>query len=203
VSTATANLAMKPKSLLLIFGGMTLSFALILGVMLAAVSPDPKPRRKTTRARVVEETSAPRPTTARPRPAPRPRPQSKAPPAVPVAEEPPTIASETLPAPIAPAPPAERQTPIAPNKVAMQQLGSLKKDLKRELQALKKDRDAMLKSLAQALVALPAAEIAREITVLDDRSATTVLRQFSPQVRGKVLSRLEPKRAQKLKRRLK
>ena len=198
MSTATANIAMKPKSLLLIFGGMTLSFALILGVMLAAVSPDPKPRRKTTRARVVEETSAPRPTTA-----PRPRPQSAAPPAVPVAEEPPNIASETLPAPIAPAPPAERQTPIAPNKVAMQQLGSLKKDLKRELQALKKDRDAMLKSLAQALVALPAAEIAREITVLDDRSATTVLRQFSPQVRGKVLSRLEPKRAQKLKRRLK
>ena len=190
MSTATANIAMKPKSLLLIFGGMTLSFALILGVMLAAVSPDPKPRRKTTRARVVEETGAPRP-------------QSKAPPAVPVAEEPPNIASETLPAPIAPAPPAERQTPIAPNKVAMQQLGSLKKDLNRELQALKKDRDAMLKSLAQALVALPAAEIAREITVLDDRSATTVLRQFSPQVRGKVLSRLEPKRAQKLKRRLK
>ena len=202
MSTATANLAMKPKSLLLIFGGMTLSFALILGVMLAAVSPDPKPRRKTTRSRVVEEASAPRPTTARPRPA-RPRPQSKEPPAVPVAEAPPTIASETVPAPIAQAPPAERQTPIAPNKVAMQQLGSLKKDLKRELQALKKDRDAMLKSLAQALLALPAAEIAREITVLDDRSATTVLRQFSPQVRGKVLSRLEPKRAQKLKRHLK
>ena len=201
MSTATANLAMKPKSLLLIFGGMTLSFALILGVMLAAVNPDPKPRRKTTRARVVEETSAPRPTTARPRPA-RPRPQSKAPPALPVAEEPPNIASETVPAPIAQAPPAERQTPIAPNKVAMQQLGSLKKDLKRELQALKKDREAMLKSLAQALLALPAAEIAREITVLDDRSATTVLRQFSPQVRGKVLSWLEPKRAEKLKRRL-
>ena len=56
---------MKPKSLLLIFGGMTLSFALILGVMLAAFSPDPKPRRKTTRARVVEEASAPRPTVGR------------------------------------------------------------------------------------------------------------------------------------------
>ncbi len=196
---------MKPKSLLLIFGGMTLSFALILGVMLAAVGPDPKPRRNTTRAHVVEETSAPRPTTAAARTGPRsrPRPQRKAPPTVPVAEEPPTIASETLPAPIAHAPPTARQVPIAPNKVAMQQLGSLKKDLKRELQALKKDRDTMLKSLAQALVALPTAEIARELTVLDDRSATTVLRQFSPQVRSKVLSRLEPKRAQKLIRRLK
>ena len=67
MSTATANLAMKPRSLLLIFGGMTLSFALILGVMLATVGPDPKPRRKTTRSHIVEQTSAPRPTT---RPAP-------------------------------------------------------------------------------------------------------------------------------------
>ena len=84
----------------------------------------------------------------------------------------------------------------------MQQLGSLKKDLNRELQALKKDRNAMLKSLAQALMALPTAEIAQEITVLDDRSATIVLRQFSLQVRGKVLSQLELRRAQKLKKRL-
>jgi len=52
-------------------------------------------------------------------------------------------------------------------------------------------------------VAMPPAEIAREIGAIDDPSAAQVLRQFSPQVRGEVLSRLEPRRAQRLKKRLK
>lgn len=204
MSIAAANIAMKPKALLLIFGGMTLSFTLILGVMLAVVVPDPEPRRKSIRMRIVEENSAPRPATASSRPILRQRLQqeSKTPTTLPIAEKLPTLTSETLPAPTAQAPPTESQTPVAPNKLAMQQLGSLKKDLNRELQALKKDRNAMLKSLAQALMALPTAEIAQEITVLDDRSATIVLRQFSLQVRGKVLSQLELRRAQKLKKRL-
>ena len=204
MSIATANIAMKPKALLLIFGGMTLSFTLILGVMLAVVGPDHEPRRKSIRVRIVEETSEPRPATAPARPVLRQRLQqeSETPTTESIAEKPPTLTSETLPTPVAQAPLTERQTPIAPNKLAMQQLGSLKKDLNRELQALKKDRNAMLKSLAQALMALPTAEIAQEITALDDRSATTVLRQFSPQVRGKVLSQLEPGRARKLKKRL-
>lgn len=85
----------------------------------------------------------------------------------------------------------------------MQQLTTLKQDLNRELQALKKDRDAMLKALAQSLVVLPPKEIAQEISAFDDRSAVIILRELSPKARGKVLEHIETKRAQKLKKRLK
>ena len=85
----------------------------------------------------------------------------------------------------------------------MNQLGTLKQELGRELKALKKDRDAMLKVLAQSLVALPTKEIALEVAALDDQSAIFLLRQFSAEARNKVLTQLKAKRAQKLKKHLK
>ncbi len=85
----------------------------------------------------------------------------------------------------------------------MNQLGTLKQELGRELKALKKDRDAMLKTLAQSLGALPTKEIALEVAALDDQSAIFLLRQFSAEARNKVLTQHNPNRAQKLKTRLK
>ena len=38
--TVAANFTMNPKSLLLLFGAMTLSFAIILAIMLAAIDKD-------------------------------------------------------------------------------------------------------------------------------------------------------------------
>ena len=202
MSTATANLVMNPKSLLLIFGGMTLSFGLILTLMLAAVDNKPKSHRKTTRHRIQQKAPS-RTAQSQPRSTRRERPiqqkkSSTTSPSDAAVPPPPTVASETLPAP---APGAA--TPIAPNKAAMQQLTTLKQDLNRELQALKKDRDAMLKALAQSLVVLPPKEIAHEISAFDDRSAVIILRELSPKARGKVLEHIETKRAQKLKKRLK
>ena len=85
----------------------------------------------------------------------------------------------------------------------MQQLGTLKQELNRELKALRQDRDAMLKALAQSIIALPPKEIAQEIAALDDQSAIFLLRQFSKDARGKVLKHIPAKRAQKFKKRLK
>ena len=195
---------MNPKSLLSIFGGMTLSFGLILAIMLAAVDTKPKPRRRTTRSSIQHEAPAQNRTAKSPPRLTRrarltqQRTSSTAPPADAEVALPPTVASETLPAP---APSAA--IPIAPNKVAMRQLSTLKQDLNRELQTLKKDRNAMLKSLSQALVVLPPKEIAQEISTLDDQGTLTVLRALPPQARSKVLEHIEGKRAQQFRKRLK
>jgi len=85
----------------------------------------------------------------------------------------------------------------------MQQLSTLKNELHRELQALKKDRSSMLGELAKSLIALPPKEIALKLSILDDQSVTTVLRQFPTELRNQVLDRIDSKRAKKINRRLK
>lgn len=214
--TTAANFAMNPKSLLLIFAGMTLSFGMILAIMLAAVDTNAKrpTRRRVAQSRIQQETPVEtrtekrRPSTRKTRAARRP--QSTTSPNAATPEQPtptPTLASETLsssPSAQQPAASAASQPAnLAPNQAAMNQLGTLKQELGRELKALKKDRDAMLIALAQSLVALPAKEIALEVAALDDQSATFLLRQFSAEARNKVLRHLKAKRAQKLKKRLK
>ena len=212
--TTAANFAMNPKSLLLIFAGMTLSFGMILAIMLAAVDTNAKrpTRRRVAQSRIQQETPVEtrtekrRPSTRKTRAARRPQSTTSTNAATP--EQPtPTLASETLsssPSAQQPAASAASQPAnLAPNQAAMNQLGTLKQELGRELKALKKDRDAMLIALAQSLVALPAKEIALEVAALDDQSATFLLRQFSAEARNKVLRHLKAKRAQKLKKRLK
>ena len=205
---------MNPKSLLLIFAGMTLSFGMILAIMLAAVDTNAKrpTRRRVAQSRIQQETPVEtrtekrRPSTRKTRAARRPQSTTSTNAATPE-QPPPTLASETLsssPSAQQPAASAASQPAnLAPNQAAMNQLGTLKQELGRELKALKKDRDAMLKALAQSLVALPAKEIALEVAALDDQSATFLLRQFSAEARNKVLRHLKAKRAQKLKKRLK
>ena len=207
---------MNPKSLLLILAGMTLSFGMILAIMLAAVSSDTQrpTRRRATQSRIQQDSPETR-TQQRQASARKTRPTRRtrstdganvetAQPAQPA--PPPSLASETIAptSPIQQAPTSTpSQAPIAPNKVAMQQLGTLKQELNRELKALRQDRDAMLKALAQSIIALPPKEIAQEIAALDDQSAIFLLRQFSKDARGKVLKHIPAKRAQKFKKRLK
>jgi len=216
VPTTAANFAMNPKSLLLIFVGMTLSFGIILAIMLAAVDTDAKrpTRRRVAQSRIQQETPVEtrtekrRPSTRKKRAARRSQSTTSTNPATPKRPAPaPTLASETLSS----SPPAEQPAAsavnlpadLAPNQAAMNQLGTLKQELGRELKALKKDRDAMLKALAQSLVALPAKEIALEVAALDDQSAIFLLRQFSAKARNKVLRHLKAKRARTLKKYLK
>lgn len=209
--TATANFAMNTKSLILLFAGMTLSFGIILAIMVAAVTPDSKPpsRRRAPQNRSQYEKPAVTRTSKSQVPARKARatrrPQSTAATSTTEQAPTPTLESETLPPPAITtrAPIPQQQTPITPNQASMQQLGTLKKELGRELQALKKDRDAMLKALAQSLIALPPKEIALELSALDDQSTTTLLRQFTPEMRNKVLSHVEAKRAKRLKSRFK
>lgn len=213
--TTAANFAMNPKSLLLIFAGMTLSFGMILAIMLAALDTNAKraPHRRVAQSRIQQETPVKtrtekrRPSTRKTRAVHQPQSTTATNTATPEQPTPaPTLASETLsssPAAQQPAASAASQPAnLAPNQAAMNQLGTLKQELGRELKALKKDRDAMLKALAQSLVALPAKEIALEVAALDDQSATFLLRQFSAEARNKVLRHLKTKRAQKLKKRL-
>ncbi len=207
---------MNPKSLLLIFVGMTLSFGIILAIMLAAVDTDAKrpTRRRVAQSRIQQETPVEtrtekrRPSTRKKRAARQSQSTTSTNPATPKRPAPaPTLASETLSS----SPPVEQPAASAaslpadlvPNQAAMNQLGTLKQELGRELKALKKDRDAMLKALAQSLVALPAKEIALEVAALDDQSAIFVLHQFSAKARNKVLRYLKATRARTLKKHLK
>ena len=204
---------MNPKSLLLILAGMTLSFGMILAIMLAAVSSDTQrpTRRRATQSRIQQDSPETRTqqrqaSARKTRPTRRTRSTDGAKVETAKPAPPPSLASETIAptSPIQQAPTSTpSQAPIAPNKVAMQQLGTLKQELNRELKALRQDRDAMLKALAQSIIALPPKEIAQEIAALDDQSAIFLLRQFSKDARGKVLKHIPAKRAQKFKKRLK
>ena len=115
---------------------------------------------------------------------------------------------ERVETPVAPPTAATKATtaapvPLKPNQKTMQQLSTLKNELHRELQALKKDRSSMLGELAKSLIALPPKEIALKLSILDDQSVTTVLRQFPTELRNQVLDRIDSKRAKKINRRLK
>jgi hypothetical protein len=116
------------------------------------------------------------------------------------------IAAADSSAPVAQLPPpatAPEQLPsLKPDPATAHQLASMKKELKQELDALKKDRDAMLEALAQGLAALPVNEAATELRTLDDDSAALVLRHLSSSRRTQILSRLETARAQRLQRKL-
>ena len=202
---------MNPKSFLLLCGGMTLSFGLILAFVLMAVGTKSKRpiHHKGTKTRIQQE-SAPHqvsPSQSRPRPKRHSaRPTESIPARSPsnLAKAPtPTIESETLPPTAAIRATTAAPVPLKPNQKTIQQLSTLKNELHRELQALKKDRSSMLGELAKSLIALPPKEIALQLAILDDQSVTTVLRQFPTELRNQVLAHIDSKRVQKINRRLK
>ena len=202
---------MNPKSFLLLCGGMTLACGLILAFVLMAVGTKSKRpiHHKGAKTRIQQE-SAPhqaRPNQSRLRPK---RNSARPTEAIParspsnLAKAPtPTIESETLPPTAATKATTAAPVPLKPNQKTMQQLSTLKNELHRELQALKKDRSSMLGELAKSLIALPPKEIALKLSILDDQSVTTVLRQFPTELRNQVLDRIDSKRAKKINRRLK
>ena len=161
--------------------GLTVSFPVVLMVMFSFLNdPSPPPVERSI-------AGAPSRDSTQTRPEPR-------------------IAAADSSAPVVQVPPPtaapERPSPMKPDPATARQLASIKKELKQELDALKKDRDALLEALAQGLAALPANEAAAELRSLDDDSAALVLRHLSSSRRTKILSHLETTRAQRLQHKL-
>jgi flagellar motility protein MotE (MotC chaperone) len=86
----------------------------------------------------------------------------------------------------------------ASDPAAFEQLGTLKKELKQQIDGLKRDRDAMIANLAQTLAVLPPASVAKELEALDDESAVLVLKPLSAARRQEVLARVPSERARRL-----
>lgn len=171
------------KTVLLV--GMTLTFPLVLIAMVLVVRPDLL-QQQATRQQPRAVASAPSERT-RPRQPPHRR---TSPPAGSILRQPDLITPSRSE--------ATRPTPLAPDPAAIQDLGTLKKELKQQLDGLKRDRDAMIAHLAQTLAALPPASVAKELEALDDDSAVLVLKPLSPARRQEVLARVPAERARRL-----
>ena len=199
---------MNTKILLLLIGGTSLSFVLILGIMMSVVgsgSSDKTPQTSNRRIVLSERVnSAPRTApVARPKPTVHSkldRAQSSPPPSL-ATEQVATNATDSIQrAQPTPNPTAEQD--LKPDPATLREFSTLKGELRREIGVLKKDRDAMLRSLAEVLAQQPPATIAQEIRSLDDEMAAQTLRYFKPEKRQTALADIDPKRAERIRHRL-
>ena len=206
---------MNTKALFLLLGAMSLSFVLVLGIMISAVSSEKK--RAPQRRVVITETVHQAQPSAKTPPAQRPdnkqaaaqkQPTSAAAVAEKSSAQKPTPQSELVPVlqtektPPAPVATSTLPTQVRPDPKTLREFSTLKKELQHEIGALKKDRDSMLEALAQSLVLLPANEIAAELKSLDDEMAAQTLRHIGKTKREAVLGDIDAARAQKLRQRL-
>ncbi len=199
---------MNTKILLLLIGGTSLSFVLILGIMMSVVgneSSDRTPHTSNRRIVVSERVnSAPRSApVARSRPTVRSKPDHAH------SSPPPSLATEQVATNTTdsiqraqPTPNPTTEQDIKPDPATLREFSTLKGELRREIGVLKKDRDAMLRSLAEVLAQQPPATIAQEIRSLDDEMAAQTLRYFKPEKRQTALADIDPKRAERIRRRL-
>ena len=201
---------MNTKILLLLIGGTSLSFVLMLGIMMSIVgngSSDKMPQTSNRRIIISERVnSAPR---TAPAPVVRPNPTVHSKPDRAQSSPPPSLATEQVAtnatdsiqrAQPTPNPTAEQA--LKPDPATLREFSNLKDELRREIGVLKKDRDAMLRSLAEVLAQQPPATIAQEIRSLDDEMAAQTLRYFKPEKRQTVLADIDPIRADRIRRRL-
>ena len=92
-----------------------------------------------------------------------------------------------------PTPNPTTEQALKPDPATLREFSTLKDELRREIGVLKKNRDAMLRSLAEFLAQQPPATIAQEIRSLDDEMAAQTLRmgntnrqRLSPEARNKL-----------------
>ncbi|MFT5087319.1 MAG: flagellar motility protein MotE (MotC chaperone) [Candidatus Latescibacterota bacterium] len=207
---------MNTKALFLLLGGMSLSFVVVLGIMLSAVSNN-KPRPKSRRVVITEAVKETKPTQKSPAPK-RQQTQTSATRRATAAATPtntprqqkPTPQSEVVSVTQTAKPPVQTANSVAtklpaavsPDPKTLREFSTLKKELRREIGTLKKDRDSMLEALAQSLVSLAANEIAAELSPLDNEMAAQTLRHIGKGKREGVLAKMSPTRAKKLRQRL-
>ncbi len=207
---------MNIKALVLLLGGMSLSFVIVLAIMMSAIgndrpsasvrrSTDPKKPRTasvqaTQKAQAARSTQAASQPTAAPTRAPSPTPPP------PSGSE--VVAPATSPPPLLPPVPIQEQeaapaaNQLQPDPTTLREFSKLKTELRREIGALTKDRDAMLHALAKTLTALPPQAVAVELAALDDEVVAQTLRHFTAEQRTATLAAMDPKRAQSVRRRL-
>ena len=185
---------MNTKILLLLVGGMSLSFALMLGIMMSTVG-DRRSEKKThaTRPRVVlSERVPPDPRTPPEKRSTQPaknltdRAPSPSTPSLSTEQASALAADRVEPAQPSPSRPPAAQ-PLKPDPATLREFSTLKGDLRREIGALKKDRDAMIQSLAEVLSNRPTATMIQEIQALDDETAAQTLRYFESEKRQAAL----------------
>jgi len=198
---------MNTKILLLLIGGTSLSFVLILGIMMSIVgngSSDKIPHTS-NRSIVVSERENSAPRTA---PVARPKSTVHSKPDRAQSSPPPSLATEQVATNATDSIQRAQPTPnpttedLKTDPATLREFSTLKGELRREIEVLKKDRDAMLRSLAEALAQQPPATIAQEIRSLDDEMAAQTLRYFKAEKRQNALAYIDPKRAERLRRRL-
>ena len=199
---------MNTKTLLLLIGGTSLSFVLILGVMMSIVgngSSDRTPHTSNRRIVVSErKNSAPRTApVARPKSTVHSKPDraQSSPPHSLATEQVATNATDSIQR-AQPTPNPTTEQDLKTDPATLREFSTLKGELRREIKVLKEDRDTMFRSLAEVLAQQPPATIAQEIRSLDDEMAAQTLRYFKPDKRQTALADIDPKRAERLRRRL-
>ena len=90
------------------------------------------------------------------------------------------------------------ESTLADFEVPSRHLDQVQADLLRQVEALKESRDSMLEELAEHLEKLTAAQAVEEIKVLDDETAAITLAKLTPKKREAVLRLLDAKRARNL-----
>lgn len=175
--------------------GMTLSFPVVLAVMVSLLdspstagnrssrAPSQRPTRQTEIARDVSAVRTDhRPATV----------DSSRKTAVSLSESPSSAEPATA-----------KLASLRPDPEAVQQLATLKKGLQQELDAAKQTRDTLLVSLARGLAQLSAAEAAAELRQLDDEQLTALcLHHLAADRRKAILVHFDAQSAGRIQRRL-
>ena len=184
---------MNAKTITFLLVGMCFSFTLVLGLMLTLFEPSSPPptRRPLTRRARSQEAAA---TAHRPKPRVAP------------GAEIPADALVSGPAVQLPVPGLEEQRLTAPlqeselvSEETSRQIQLIRKVLTHQISVLEKERNQMLTELARRLKGMSAGQAAGELKVLDDETATLVLKKIPRTQRRSILEQLPPQRARRLR----
>lgn len=189
---------MTPKNIILVVLSMSLSFGAVLALIFSLSTPPEPPKvkvKKTAKRRIQLKPAAPSADRRIATPAqlpgtnsPAPEPVKSAPPSAPI--------QQPEPKPVRTA----QGTRLAATSKEIQ---LFKKQLRKQISVLERDRNDMIAQLARQLAATTPTEAAAEIRGLDDETAALVLKNMSTSPRLKLLKHLDEKQAKRLDRHMK
>ena len=189
---------MTPKNIILVVLSMSLSFGAVLALIFSLSTPPEPPKvkvKKTAKRRIQLKPAAPSADRRIATPAQLPGTNSAAP--EPVKSAPPS-------APIQQPEPKPVRTAQGTRLAATsKEIQLFKKQLRKQISVLERDRNDMIAQLARQLAATTPPEAAAEIRGLDDETAALVLKNMSTSPRLKLLKHLDEKQARRLDRHMK
>ena len=179
---------MNAKTITFLLVGMCFSFTLVLGLMLTLFEPSPPPPTRRARSQKAATTSH--------------RPKLRVAPG----SEIPADALVSGPAVQPPVPGLEEQglrAPLPESKLVSEetsrQIQLIRTVLSHQISVLEKERNQMLAELARCLKEMSPGQAAGELKVLDDETATLVLKKIPHTQRRSILEQLPPQRARRLR----